>query len=43
VPRVFERERRRVIARILAGVRTWRFGSQRGASRVTLPLVFERG
>lgn len=43
VPRVFERERTRVIARIVAALRTWRFGAQRGVSRVTLPLVFERG
>jgi hypothetical protein len=43
VPRVFERARRHVIARIVASVRHWRFGAQRGASRVTLPLVFERG
>ena len=43
VPRVFERERRRVVARILAAVRTWRFGAQRATSRVTLPLVFDRG
>lgn len=43
VARPFERERRRAVARILAAVRGWRFGAQRGTSRVTLPLVFERG
>ncbi len=43
VPRVYERERRRLIARLRATVGGWRFGPQRGASRVTLPLVFERG
>jgi hypothetical protein len=42
VARVFERERRRVLARIVQTLRRWRFGAQRGASRVTLPLVFER-
>jgi hypothetical protein len=43
VPHLFERERRRVVKRVLASVCTWRFTAQRAASRVTLPLVFERG
>jgi len=43
VPRVFERERRRVVARLRAAIGSWQFGAQRGASKVTLPLVFERG
>jgi len=42
VARVFERERRRVVTRLRAAIGAWRFGAQRGASRVTLPLVFER-
>jgi hypothetical protein len=42
VPHLFERERRRVVARLRAAIAGWRFGAQRGASRVTLPLVFER-
>ena len=43
VSRPFERERRRVVAKLVAATRAWRFGAQRGVSRVTLPLVFERG
>ena len=43
VARPFERDRRRAITRIVAAARTWRFGAQRGTSRITLPLVFERG
>jgi len=43
VPRAYEPARRRAIARIVAATRTWRFGAQRGTSRITLPLVFERG
>jgi hypothetical protein len=43
VPRVFERERRRVVTRLVQALRAWRFGPQRGVSRITLPLVFERG
>lgn len=43
VPRRYERARRRAIARIVAATRAWRFGAQRGTSRITLPLVFERG
>lgn len=38
-----ERERGRMVRRVRATVGAWRFGAQRGASRVTLPLVFERG
>lgn len=43
VPRADEAERRRVVARIRKEIAAWRFASQRGPSRVTLPLVFERG
>lgn len=42
VPRIFERERRRVVGRLRAAIAGWRFGRQRGVSHVTLPLVFER-
>lgn len=43
VPLADERARRAVIRRIAAFVGGWTFGKQRGVSRVTLPLVFERG
>ncbi|MDX2086925.1 MAG: 2OG-Fe(II) oxygenase [Kofleriaceae bacterium] len=43
VPRSHESARKRLVRRIRDDIATWRFGSQRGASRVTLPLVFERG
>ena len=43
VPRAYEPARRRAIARVVAATRAWRFGAQRGTSRITLPLVFERG
>jgi hypothetical protein len=43
VPRHDERARRRLIARIARALGAWRFGPQRGASRVTLPLTFARG
>jgi hypothetical protein len=43
VPSGDEPERRRLIARLRRAVVAWRFGKQRGPSRVTLPLVFERG
>lgn len=43
VPRAFERERRRAITRIVRAAHRWHFGTQRGTSRITLPLVFERG
>ena len=42
VPRAFEPARRRVVRRITSAIADWRFGAQRGASAVTLPLVFER-
>jgi hypothetical protein len=42
VPRRDEPARRRLIARIRGALAGWRFGAQRGASRVTLPLVFTR-
>ena len=41
-PKPDERARRRAIARIRDAIAGWRFGAQRAASRVTLPLVFER-
>lgn len=37
-----ERERRRALARIRRAVTRWRFPRRRGASWITLPLVFER-
>ncbi|MGE0404617.1 MAG: 2OG-Fe(II) oxygenase [Kofleriaceae bacterium] len=43
VPRADDGQRKRVIARIRKDLAAWRFPSQRGQSRVTLPLVFERG
>jgi hypothetical protein len=43
VPTADEPARKRLVRRIRDDLATWRFGSQRGASRVTLPLVFERG
>ncbi|MBA3541433.1 MAG: 2OG-Fe(II) oxygenase [Deltaproteobacteria bacterium] len=43
VPREHEHARRWVIRRIVLEIKGWTFGSQRGASTVTLPLVFERG
>jgi hypothetical protein len=42
VPRIDERARMRLIKRIGAAVADWQFSAQRGTSRVTLPLVFER-
>jgi hypothetical protein len=42
VPAADERARRRAIAAIARAVASWRFRAQRGPSRVTLPLVFER-
>jgi hypothetical protein len=38
-----EPERRRLIRRLRGAVAAWRFGRQRGPSRITLPLVFEAG
>lgn len=43
VPRADEPARRRLIRKLRATVEAWRFGAQRAASQVTLPLVFERG
>ncbi len=42
VPRADERARKVLIRQIRAAVASWRFGPQRTASQVTLPLVFER-
>lgn len=38
-----EPARRRAVRRIRAAIGRWTFGAQRGPSRITLPLVFERG
>ncbi len=43
VPRAAERERTRLVRKIREDIAAWRFGVQRIPSRVTLPLVFERG
>jgi hypothetical protein len=43
VPGTDENHRARLIRRVRQSVAGWRFGKQRGASRVTLPIVFERG
>ncbi len=43
VPRAAEPARRALVRRIRAAIAGWRFGAQRGGSRVTLPLVFTRG
>jgi hypothetical protein len=43
VPSADERARRALVRRIRAAIAGWRFGAQRGPSRVTLPLVFTRG
>ena len=43
VPRADDAARKRVISRIRTDIATWRFAPQRAPSRVTLPLVFERG
>ncbi len=43
VPRADDAQRRKVIRQIREHVATWRFGAQRLPTRVTLPLVFERG
>lgn len=42
VPAADEPERKRVVRRIRDAIARWDFGRQRRASRVTLPLVFER-
>jgi hypothetical protein len=43
VPKADERDRARLVRALRQTVGGWRFGKQRGASQVTLPLVFERG
>ena len=43
VVRADEAHRRRLVARVHAAIARWSFGAQRAPSRVTLPLVFERG
>ena len=40
VPRTDEAARRQLVSKIRIRIATWRFRAQRGASRVTLPLVF---
>ncbi len=42
VPSADERERVRLIARLKKSITAWQFGTQRGTSRVTLPIVLER-
>jgi hypothetical protein len=43
VPGAQDRARAALVRKIRAAIADWRFGPQRGASSVTLPLVFERG
>lgn len=43
VPAGHERDRRRLVAKLASTVAGWKFPKQRGASRVTLPVIFERG
>ena len=43
VPRADERARIKLVRRIREDIAGWRFGTQKLPSRVTLPLVFERG
>jgi hypothetical protein len=43
VPRAAERARARLVRDLAQTVASWRFASQRAPSRVTLPLVIERG
>jgi hypothetical protein len=43
VPQSDERARAALVRRLRQTVAGWRFGAQRAVSRVTLPLVFERG
>lgn len=43
VPRADERARAKLVRRLRDAIAAWRFGPQRAASHVTLPLVFERG
>lgn len=42
VPARDERERAKLVRTIRASLAGWKLGAQRGASQVTLPLVFER-
>lgn len=42
VPRADERARIALVRRLRGAIAGWTFGAQRGASRVTLPLVFAR-
>lgn len=42
VPAGAEPARRALVRRLRAAIGRWQFGAQRGGSRVTLPLVFER-
>jgi hypothetical protein len=43
VPAAHERARRAVVRKIREAIAAWSFPRARGGSRVTLPLVFERG
>ncbi|HEU0033839.1 MAG TPA: 2OG-Fe(II) oxygenase [Kofleriaceae bacterium] len=43
VPKPDEPARKRLVRELRAGIARWQFGPQRAPSRVTLPLVFERG
>ena len=42
VPKTDERGRTQLVRKIREDISRWSFGPQRGTSRVTLPLVFER-
>lgn len=42
VPRSEERRRKQLVRRIRDAIAGWKLGTQRGESRVTLPLVFSR-
>jgi hypothetical protein len=42
VPAADDRVRARLVRRIRTAIAAWTFSPQRGPSRVTLPLVFER-
>jgi len=43
VPSHDEPRRKQLVRRVVRAIASWRFAAQRGLSRVTLPLVFERG
>jgi hypothetical protein len=43
VPRADEAARARLVRRMRKAIASWTFGTQRGPSDVTLPIVFERG